>query len=587
MLQKAADKHFSANPAEADPAGATQPPVPTDPAALIPLEPLLPEGQMDPLAVAAMEPGERLLWTGRPRGTLGRHMMASSLCGPLALLFSIASVCVFAAAADPSVQVDLSLVVSGWLLTLMALPILVLLSVLPAARQEIRTVYALSDRHVLRLREGSKPVRYPVSHVDPLSVSSREDIGECGDLRFTADRDGAGGRYAVAITAIDQVAAVERLLLSAAARSHLGQANQQGTQEHPADCNPAGRRSRASRFVEEADRTAAELKASSPSGRGAVVGRLLEMESQTLLGVAERLMGNRQMLVALGIVGMWRPISAAGARAILRAALSARRHSPERQAGAQALSRLRRPGIGSLVQAAGATANAPRIAADLDHLEDRALAEALADVLLTRDRSAGAEVAKALGCGRRLRRKVLEAWQHLSPPPMASLLALVSNDEGRASAWAAEALGRLAEGEAAGSVCAAAQAGDAGEFAVAVLRAHLGDPSGTDALVERLEHGDEDYRQVAAEAAGRLGAAGAQLLPSLGIALDRERDGETRRAIEAAMGRIQAAVRTAPTELEAAAAPAGSGIELEAAPVPEGSGTEMEAVRHPRERNHA
>ena len=159
---------------------------------------------------------------------------------------------------------------------------------------------------------------------------------------------------------------------------------------------------------------------------------------------------------------------------------------------------------------------------------------------------------------------------------MGRRLALVRGRAGQARYWAAEALGILAIGQIAERLRKDTAGADAGDFPTAILLAYLGDPAGIAALCEQVGlHGDAC--QVAAGALGRLDAAGAPALEGLERALWAETEEESRAALEHAIGRIRRALRTAPTELEAAPAPEGSGTELETAGVPAGSGTQMVA----------
>ena len=215
------------------------------------------------------------------------------------------------------------------------------------------------------------------------------------------------------------------------------------------------------------------------------------------------------------------------------------------------------------------------MACHLRGIEPELLADALADVLLAEDPTPGVAVAEAICYSWRLRWRVIEEWTSAPAPALERLGKLLAGGGERTRVWAATALGRLSSGGAAESVRALAVSGDARDFPVAVLRAHLGDPSGGEALLAQLRNGDEDAMAAAGEAIGMLGAAGAPYLDALRAAMLHSGDRQMLPLLGQAIARIEKALRTAPTELESAPAPAGSGSELEAGP--DAAGTELTA----------
>ncbi len=128
---------------------------------------------------------------------------------------------------------------------------------------------------------------------------------------------------------------------------------------------------------------------------------------------------------------------------------------------------------------------------------------------------------------------------------------------------AAEALGRL--GAAPECVVDLGRSGDpeAG-LAAAVFRAHGGDASVLEALLPALESADGRVRAVVARAVGRLGAPAGRALGRLRNLLGADEDRNASACYRDAIRRIERALKDAPAEMEASAAPAGRGTELEA-----------------------
>lgn len=135
-------------------------------------------------------------------------------------------------------------------------------------------------------------------------------------------------------------------------------------------------------------------------------------------------------------------------------------------------------------------------------------------------------------------------------PAVAVLLDAMDDTDRMERYWAAYALGCLADGRA------------------------------SDALIRALE--DEDYHVRAAAASGlgrwRIHPDPGRVLNALRKRLPAERNRDARRCIGGAIAAIEPAVRRAPAELEAAAAPSGTGSELEAASLPTESGSDAEAA---------
>ncbi len=523
----------------------------------LPAHPPMPAGDLDPAAQAEMQPGETLLWTARC--TVWQNWTKAAW--PLWVL-APAAFCWLATLLWFCIAPHLSLSRSPWDTPLVPLSIFASMTcvgvlgvahqdpagdlrAMVAAFRDRNVLFAISDRRVLE-RKGSAPKFRSYHDVDPLAVEAVADQNGRGDLFFTYHDSEAPRRpeNRSGMRGIPCVREVERLLIWTLLHKH----------DH------GGPFPSVSSIPDRVRRGLSDRRR-----RALAIARMLRMQPPSLEEVVAHLDGNADTLKALSVLGIWRPIGATGATMVAR---GLRGSATERAAAIQALGRLSRPAVVSLIEAR-ATVPSDQILAVNDALEripDDLLAGALADTLLEGGLAAGASVAADVGVPRRLRRRVIEEWKRTRPPACERLLALTREGEERARSWAAEALGRMATGEARERLRDAAAGMDAVEFPVAVLRAHLGDPSGAHVLLARLSHSDEDARQVAAQAIGQLGASGAPFLGAMEDLPVREWDPETRSLVEAAIGRIRASVRVAPVELEAANAPAGRGDELEAGP---------------------
>ena len=155
-----------------------------------------------------------------------------------------------------------------------------------------------------------------------------------------------------------------------------------------------------------------------------------------------------------------------------------------------------------------------------------------------------------------------------------SLRRTLADRRPRVRVGAGEALGRM--GDAAALPPIGHNRGTA-PLQIAVGRAYLGDALVLGTLRGALNTSDAVVQCAVAAALGALGTGAVPALPALrGMARAAE-DETLRRTCRAAVDQIEAAVRSAPAELEAAYAPAGTGTELEEAPVPEGRGDELKA----------
>ena len=333
-----------------------------------------------------------------------------------------------------------------------------------------------------------------------------------------------------------------------------------------------------------APRVRAGLDSAHPEPRRKALACLLRLDPSRLEEVARQLGDDSDVITALGIVGMWRPLGKQGARILL---CRFEQGSPWRVGACrQAMRRLGQSALRELIQVWKDVAEEVP-ARSFSWAGRDALAGALAGALLTDDRANAAEVVEAIGTPA-LRRQIVGTWLAQGDPAADRLLALVRGGLGdRPRWWAAEALGLGAEGGRAERLRAALADEDAGDLATAVIRAHLGDAAGLDAVVRQLEHHDDDACQVCAEALARLGAPAAPAVRALKQALALSTDQETRQAVREAMDRIQRSLGAAPTELEAASAPAGSGTELEAMAAPDGSGSEPEGGAVPGQAGRA
>ena len=447
-------------------------------------------------------------------------------------------------------------------------------------------VCAISDRRAMRVTPGRRWYVRSYASLDPLHVASEAMPDGSGDVVFGqqgAIQESILNAWRAGFYRVGHARRVERILLATLLRRHA--------QPLPRDKDaPAIRK-----LLQSGLRTRA------PGRRAEALACLLRIDDRTFEEVAGGLGNHLSGIRALGIAGIWRSLGVAGACALLRG-LDA--NYTMRRATLQALSRLGRPAVVSVIQAWAVLppARTGLVVEALGHIPDDLLAGALADALLADDPTAGVAVCQEVGLRPRLRRlgvvggvagagvagggggggppppphNLVGARAAAEPDLVGRLLALVRGRGDRARFWGAEALGILAVGVIADRLRKAVAGADAGDFPTAVLLAYLGDPAGIAALCEQVGlHGDAC--QVAAGALGRLDAAGAPALEGLERALWAETEEESRAALEHAIGRIRRALRTAPTELEAAPAPEGSGTELETAGVPAGSGTQMVA----------
>lgn len=177
------------------------------------------------------------------------------------------------------------------------------------------------------------------------------------------------------------------------------------------------------------------------------------------------------------------------------------------------------------------------------------------------------------------RREVIEGWVRYGRTSIKPLFALVEQPDPRARLWAADALGRIADTEVRRRLPALlGSADDEKRLAAAVGLGHLGDIQVIPTLLHALQGGDEDARVAAAGALGAIGAPAAAALHTLERLEDLAAHRDDRDVYRDAIRRIRKALRHAPTELEAAAPPAGRGTEPEAASAPLGRGTEPESA---------
>ena len=590
-------------------------------------EPPLPAGELHPAALALMEPGETLLWTGRPAHGDAVSSIASSgaTCGA-AIGFLVGVLTLFSANFLSAAGVSLPEWAKSPALMLaygsVGGLVLGAVAALGYLLWERMVIYAVSDRRAMRIPllcpRGTRSYR----DLDPLQVALEARADGSGDLIFTQDGIPAGsilnGRLA-GFFGLRDAQRVERMLLATLLKRHA-------QPSHDGD----------TAAIRKAIRTG--LRSRSPGRHAEAVASLLQLDDRAFEMVAGDLGDRLSGIRALGVVGIWRSLGTAGARAFLRG-LDA--NATMRRATLQALSRLGRPAVVSLIRAWAAVRpeSTPLAVEALRRIPDELLAGALADAMLADDPTAGVDVCEAVSCRRDLRRLVIDAWVSMEPDALAEavglrprlwhnvtgaraaaaparvgprlpvvrgragggggrrgvchngpggraaaardlggrLLALVRGRAGQARYWAAEALGILAIGQIAERLRKDTAGADAGDFPTAILLAYLGDPAGLAILCTHLSLGGEAC-EVAAGALGRLGAAGAPALDAMERALRSETHEVARAELEHAVGRIRRALRSAPVELEAAGVPAGTGTELEAAGVPAGSGTEMEAI---------
>ncbi|MBI3946086.1 MAG: HEAT repeat domain-containing protein [Armatimonadetes bacterium] len=155
------------------------------------------------------------------------------------------------------------------------------------------------------------------------------------------------------------------------------------------------------------------------------------------------------------------------------------------------------------------------------------------------------------------------------------LVRALSDGEPAVQCAAARALGVLRDRRAVPALARVLETGaPAGPLAADAL-GYIGDPAAVPPLVRSLRSdGPCGVRLAAARALGNIGLAAAPALGALKALAAAPGMGPTpeeRRTYKAALERIEATLRAAPAELEAASAPAGTGVELEAGPGREGA----------------
>ncbi len=178
--------------------------------------------------------------------------------------------------------------------------------------------------------------------------------------------------------------------------------------------------------------------------------------------------------------------------------------------------------------------------------------------------------------------RVVAAWSKQDAPVDGRLAALVHAPEGWVRCWAAQALGRMGAGRSAPLFLEMLAGGDADDRAAAAIGlGHLGDTRALPGLVAALGHRHRETREAALRALGRLGGLAGAATAHLHAFLREERDAVLRETCRWVLRSIETGLASAPAELEAAAAPAGSGTELEPAPAPSGRGTELQPAEPP------
>ena len=95
-----------------------------------------------------------------------------------------------------------------------------------------------------------------------------------------------------------------------------------------------------------------------------------------------------------------------------------------------------------------------------------------------------------------------------------------------------------------------------------------GENRALEALLSALDDPDWRVRAAAGRSLGQLGAQAARAVPELWQQLQAESEEPVKRVCQEALRQIEAALQTAPAELESAIAPAGTGSELEAGSAP-------------------
>ncbi|MBI3948681.1 MAG: HEAT repeat domain-containing protein [Armatimonadetes bacterium] len=118
-------------------------------------------------------------------------------------------------------------------------------------------------------------------------------------------------------------------------------------------------------------------------------------------------------------------------------------------------------------------------------------------------------------------------------------------------------------------------------LAAAIALGHLHDARAVETLVGALAHPDADARYAAAAALRPLGPQAVPALARLREMARLDTDRGVRSLCRGTLRHIEWGARRGRAELEAAAAPTGSGLELEAASAPEGSGLELMAEAGP------
>ncbi|MBI3947663.1 MAG: HEAT repeat domain-containing protein [Armatimonadetes bacterium] len=150
------------------------------------------------------------------------------------------------------------------------------------------------------------------------------------------------------------------------------------------------------------------------------------------------------------------------------------------------------------------------------------------------------------------------------PRALAPLIAALADADGPVRETAAAALGQLGDARAVAALVSLLQDEQTSvRFQAARALGQLGDARAAGPLAAALPDAAYSVRHAAAEALGYLGSQAGEALPALRAAARRGPD-DSRWACARAIRQIEEALRSAPAELEAAAAPEGAGTELEA-----------------------
>lgn len=520
----------------------------------------LDDPDMQAFLEAQLEPGERVLWVGRAghRGALRKAMGSVRFPFAAGVILGVLWIAVLV----PITNGLLPGLAAGWLAGLLGI---CTLGFLDPWRCERRRFYVLSSRRALSLSLHDAPLVLS-AEAAPLNTRVREAHGGSGDIRFgvgsDAEQKGAAGE--VIFYGIPDVRAVEALVIEARAAA---------AGDTPDAVDAPGASARAWEL--------ARRLRSGQAGWRSVAGRaLLRMGPVAAEPLRHALQDTDAAVRAAAAEALGRVVSdhppdpeAVGA---LANALADRSDSV-RAAAREALHHAGGAIVLPLIRAKGEPGGWRSGAlAALSIAGDKVFAEAVLRALAGGDWSVAECLGRDLTQDEALASRLVRAWKEMAPANMDALLRIVADGPRTVALPAAEAIGACGDPRVHQRLRPLLDSNPPrGRLAASVALGFLGDPVGLPFLTGALRSNRLWIRCSVARALGQLGADAAPALPELRKALAQEEDLAARRTLQEEMRRIRAAMRTAPTELLAASAPAGRGTELEPTSAPVGRGTEL------------